>query len=172
MWPVPEMAAPRAETQDMLSGKPPWIMDCPLKTAYPNIYRICNNQQITIAEARRNNWNFGPIEGGEWLELIERLVSNFIRDTGQSNVDIVNHQEVHCQITLQIYYLWRMIDFRTQKLWPTKVPLKIQIFLCILWHNRLQMAYQLRIMKWDGSNLCKLCGKEELAQINFLSDAL
>jgi len=52
MWPVSEMAAPRAEMQEMLSGKPPWIMDCPLKTAYPNIYRICNNQQI-IPEAGR-----------------------------------------------------------------------------------------------------------------------
>lgn len=58
-----------------------------------------------------------------------------------------------------------------QKLRATKVPLKFQISLWILSHNRLQMADQLRIMKWDGPKLCKLCGKEESAY-HLFSDAL
>ena len=53
----------------------------PSENCIPKHLCICNNQQITIAEAGRNNWNlsfrrnFGSTERGEWLELIEQLES-------------------------------------------------------------------------------------------------
>ena len=54
-------------------------------------------------------------------------------------------------------------------LWPTlaaeingwlisKLPLKIQILLWMLYHDRLQTAVQLKNRKWDGPKECKLCG--------------
>jgi hypothetical protein len=45
--------------------------------------------------------------------------------------------------------------------WRTKLPLKIQIFLWMIWQDRLQTATQLRKRKWDGPKDCKLCNQIE-----------
>jgi hypothetical protein len=51
-----------------------------------------------------------------------------------------------------------VIDLRIVEIWDAKIPLKVQIFLWVAWHDRIQTAQQLRGRNWDGS---KFCGKEE-----------
>jgi hypothetical protein len=46
------------------------------------------------------------------------------------------------------------------EIWNTNVPLKVQIFLWMAWHDRIQTVQQLR-RNWDGAQGCKFCGKEE-----------
>lgn len=41
------------------------------------------------------------------------------------------------------------------------VPLKVQIFLWMYWHEKIQMTYQLKRRNQDESKLCKCCGKDE-----------
>jgi hypothetical protein len=49
-----------------------------------------------------------------------------------------------------------MTDF-----WKMKLPLKIKIFLWMLWHDRVQTGEQLKVRKGKGSKRCKYCGKFE-----------
>jgi hypothetical protein len=42
-----------------------------------------------------------------------------------------------------------------------KLPLKIKIFLRMLWHDRVQIGEQLKVRKGKGSERCKYCGKFE-----------
>lgn len=51
------------------------------------------------------------------------------------------------------------IDLRMTEIWNSRLPLKIKIFLWMLWHNRVQTEEQLKIRKGKGSERCKYCGK-------------
>jgi hypothetical protein len=53
------------------------------------------------------------------------------------------------------------IDLRMVVIWNAKMPLKVQIFLWMAWHDGIQTAQQPRRRNWDGSKFCKFCGKEE-----------
>lgn len=53
------------------------------------------------------------------------------------------------------------VDQRMVDLWNAKLPLKIQIFMWMLWHDRLQTADQLKTRNWDGPKECKLCREQE-----------
>ena len=46
-------------------------------------------------------------------------------------------------------------------IWKTKIPLKIQIFLWMVYHDRIQAVVQLKKRNWDGAVECKLCGEIE-----------
>ena len=47
------------------------------------------------------------------------------------------------------------------KLRNMKLPLKIKIFLWMLWHDRVLTGEQMQIRKGKGSEKCKYCGKLE-----------
>ena len=57
--------------------------------------------------------------------------------------------------------LYRMMTFGGVRdpmmieIWKCKVPLKIQIFLWMVFHDRIQSAFQLRKRKWGGPIECK-----------------
>jgi len=53
------------------------------------------------------------------------------------------------------------VDVRMTELWKTKLPLKIKIFLWMLYHDRVLTGDQLKIRKGKGSERCKYCGKLE-----------
>jgi len=46
-------------------------------------------------------------------------------------------------------------------IWKTRIPLKIQIFLWMVYHDRIQAVVQLKKRNWDGAVECKLCGEIE-----------
>ena len=52
-------------------------------------------------------------------------------------------------------------DSTMMEVWKCKVPLKIQIFLWMAFHDRIQSAVQLRKRKWAGAKECKMCGAVE-----------
>ena len=47
------------------------------------------------------------------------------------------------------------------EIWNTKVRLKVQIFLWMAWHDRIQTTNQLKRRNWDKDEVCKFCGVEE-----------
>ena len=47
------------------------------------------------------------------------------------------------------------------EVWKCKVTLKIQIFLWMACHDRIQSAVQLRKRNWAGAKECKMCGAVE-----------
>ena len=51
------------------------------------------------------------------------------------------------------------IDLRMIEIWNSRLPLKIKIFLWMLWHYTVQTGEQLKIRKGKGSERCKYCGK-------------
>jgi hypothetical protein len=52
----------------------------------------------------------------------------------------------------------REVDGRMVDLWEIKLPLKIKVFLWMLWHDRVQIGEQLKRRKSEHSEFCKYCG--------------
>lgn len=48
-----------------------------------------------------------------------------------------------------------------QRLWGSKIPLKVKIFLCLYFNGRAQTLDQLVKRGWKGENKCILCGEKE-----------
>jgi hypothetical protein len=53
------------------------------------------------------------------------------------------------------------VDRRMVDLWEIKLPLKIKVFLWMLWHDRVQIGEQLTRRKSKHSEFCKYCGHVE-----------
>lgn len=53
------------------------------------------------------------------------------------------------------------VDTRMRDMWEVKMPLKIKVFLWMLWHDRVQTGEQLKIRKSKHSEFCKYCGRLE-----------
>lgn len=63
--------------------------------------------------------------------------------------------------------LYRFLTFRgakiarMSKIWKTKIPLKIKIFLWQMEYDKLQTGVCLKKMGWRGSDRCGICGRLE-----------
>jgi len=53
------------------------------------------------------------------------------------------------------------VDTGMKDLWEVKMPLKIKVFLWMLWHDRVQTGEQLKIRKRKHSEFCKYCRRLE-----------
>ena len=53
------------------------------------------------------------------------------------------------------------VDGRMVDLWEIKLPLKIKVFLWMLWHDRVQIGEQLKRRKSKHSEFCKYYGRLE-----------
>jgi hypothetical protein len=49
------------------------------------------------------------------------------------------------------------------EIWKAKIPLKVQIFLWMAWHDRIQTVQQMRKKNWDKAQVCMFCEQEESA---------
>lgn len=56
-----------------------WLGECPLKIYFPNLFRICHDQDISVEEASRRQWgldyrrNFRDKEIEQWMEMRVKL---------------------------------------------------------------------------------------------------
>jgi hypothetical protein len=145
-----------------------WVGDCSLKNLYPKIYHICSDQTISVGEAAARCWclrfrrNLGEAEATEWRQLQATL----------SRQALSNQQDRVCwkvdkKGSYTVRSLYRFIvdpgcrDLRASDVWNTTLPLRIQIFLSMMFHDRLETAVQLKSRKWVRPNKCKLCGVVE-----------
>jgi hypothetical protein len=55
------------------------------------------------------------------------------------------------------------------RLWKTKLPTKIKVFMWMSIQNRLQTRVILKKKEWKGSKNCYLCGVEEIGDHIFFN---
>ena len=57
-----------------------------------------------------------------------------------------------------------MTDREVMSIWKTTIPMKVWFFLWSIYSDCLPSAEQLIKRNWPGEELCKLCGRIEMAQ--------
>jgi hypothetical protein len=145
-----------------------WLGNCPLKIKFPRLYRISRQQDFSVSDLREVDWNLdlrrrlGNEEVVEWNDLQEAL-ELAVFSGGED--EVIWALEASGKFTTKsLYRLMKNsgeVDLIMTEMWKAKLPLKIKIFLWMLWHNRVQTGDQLKIRKGKGSERCKYCGKLE-----------
>lgn len=111
-----------------------WLDECPLKVSYPNLFKICHDQDISVLTAGELNWNlsyrrcFGVSEMEEWRELMAKL--------GRINLTALEDKviwklEKSGKFSTRSMYRYitfaGVVDVRMMEIWNSKIPLKVQI---------------------------------------------
>jgi hypothetical protein len=53
------------------------------------------------------------------------------------------------------------VDRSFKQLWKAKIPLKIKIWLWLIWHNAIATKDNMKKRKWVGSFICQFCPNDE-----------
>lgn len=149
-----------------------WLDDCPLKIKFALLYRTCSDLDIKVAECLVEGvWqiNFARTLGrGEeelWRNLKENL-DGVVLDGEKDQVRQCLEKNGH----FIVKSMYRHLAFggvthrKMHKLWSSRIPLKVKIFLWQIYQNSIQTADQLSARNWKGGVNCIHCGVVEDAK--------
>ena len=149
-----------------------WLGDRALKIDFHNLYNCCSDQSVTMEEALRSagcNLKFRRSlthqEMREWELMMDALEAVQLNEGRDETLWLLENKKRYT-----IKSLYRMMIFGGVRdpmmieIWKCKVPLKIQIFLWMVFYDRIQSAFQLRKRKWGGPIECKMCGVIETTE--------
>jgi len=153
-----------------------WVGNCALKLQFPKLFSYSSNKDVSVQETHADGvWSLqfrrslSDEEMGDWSSLLDLLSTVQLVE----GADVMRWEfESKKQYTTQSLY--RFLTFRGVKvptlidIWNCRVPLKIQIFLWMvfhdrIFHDRIQSAVQLKKRRWAGEVNCKMCGERETA---------
>lgn len=145
-----------------------WLFDCPLRVKYPNIYRICNQQEYVVARVIQN-WpscfsfrrSFGNVEVEEWESLKSDLDGVELSQEPDRLLWALAANKKYTTKSLYRALSFRGVSQVNNEMWLAPCPVKIKHFLWLALKDRIQSAEQLKKKGWDGSEFCQLCGEVE-----------
>jgi hypothetical protein len=144
-----------------------WCSSQPLRDMFPDIFTICNEQNVTVAESAALGWNLSfrrfltPDLGHQvhgLLHIVRQTVLSHEKDklcwkwtkSGKFTVkSMYNHL---CRNSM---------DRSFKHLWKSRIPLKIKIWLWLIWHNAIATKDNLLRRNWVGSASCQFCQENE-----------
>jgi hypothetical protein len=145
-----------------------WLGECTLKIQYPKLYKICHDQEISVQAAAAMEWNlsyrrrFGDTEMKEWEELMTKLEEVNLTNSDDRVCWKLEQSGKYSTRSLYRFITFAgVIDVQMREIWNAKIPLKVQVFLWMAWHDRIQTVQQLRKRNWVKAQVCKFCEQEE-----------
>jgi hypothetical protein len=152
-----------------------WCGSIPLRDSFPEIFHICNEREITVADAAAHGWNFSfrRYLSPELAAQIHGLLG-IVR---QTNLSQEKDKPVWKWTKSGIYSVKSMYnhlcrhgaDRSFKHLWKSKIPLKIKIWLWLIWHDAIATKDNLLKRNWNGSASCQFCHHDESISHLFLS---
>lgn len=146
-----------------------WSGPCPLSVTFAELFTICNQQEILIAELEQIGMggltfrrSFGPIELEQWRQINQIMESLDLNE----DPDILNWS-LNSNKRFTTKSLYRAITFRwvwdtsMQMIWSCPCPMRMKHFLWLAMRDRIQSCEQLKQKGWDGSESCLLCDVKE-----------
>jgi hypothetical protein len=146
----------------------PWCGLNPLKDTFPGISNICNEQSITVAGAASLGWNFTCRRylSPELAVQVHGLLG-IVRQTVPSQEKDKPFWKWLKNVIFSVKYMYNHLcrngthrSFR--HLWKSKIPLKINIWLWLIWHNAIATKDNLLKRRWIGSASCQFFHKDEI----------
>lgn len=144
-----------------------WCSISPLKDMFPVLFDICNDQSVTVAEAAVVGWRFTY---RRWLtpDLI-------IQEAGllhlMNQVNLTQEKKSprwkwskSGKFTVKSVYKHvcrNGMDRSFRHLWKSKIPLKIKVWLWLIWHNVIATKDNLLKRNWSGDSTSQFCNEQE-----------
>lgn len=168
-----QMAVGKGDRTDLWQDT--WCTDIPLRKKFSELFNICNDQKVTVAQMARRGWRF---TFRRWLD--ERLQNNMraLRDiltsfavneendyskwiwdkSGGFSVESTYNQL--CSNEARVPY---------KMIWKAKIPLKIKIWMWLIEQNAILTKDNLATKNWIGDNKCAFCNADETIHHLFFS---
>ena len=146
-----------------------WVNDCPLKIAYSNLFNSCHSSVISVSEGlQAGSWdnlfrrNCGVREKNQWENFKNDVEQVELEDSMDKPIWCLEKSGIFSVKSLYNHLLFGGVNSgKMSKLWKSKCPLKVRIFIWFCYHNRVQSLDQLKLRGWKGNPNCLLCGAEE-----------
>jgi hypothetical protein len=156
-----------------------WIGDSALKDQYPNLYNIVRKKSATIAyvfSTRPLNVSFRrnlvAANLQSWHNLILRIANIHLND--QSDVfrwSLKSDGQFSVSSMYQALLDSAIIPHNSH-LWKIRIPLKIKVFLWLLYRESILTKDNLVKRNWHGNDKCCFCNEYETVQHLFFKCAL
>ena len=148
------------------------------KNYFPKVYDYCKNKNSFVSECNTTGrWEFdftrtfGSEEMQEWGELLDKLKDVTL---GWRKI-VIWKLERSGHFTTRSLYMWMsfrgMKNKRAEKIWRSKLPMKLKVFLWLTIQDRLPTKTKMKERKWKGEQGCTICGESE-PSIIYCSHAL
>ena len=144
-----------------------WCGGKPFSELYPILWFFCQQQKCTVKEIHDRGWNL-TIHG--WLDpelqrQLSRLRSMLTSVALSSGRDTPRWKFTKSgKFSVKSLYekLSSVGPYRSFKqLWKAKIPLKIKIWLWLIWHNAIATKDNMKKRKWVGDVSCRFCPANE-----------
>jgi len=146
-----------------------WLAETPLKTIFPKMCDYCRNKNSLVSECNTNgHWKFdftrtfGSEEMQDWGELLDKLKDVTL---GAEKDLVIWKLERLGHFTTRSLYRWMsfkgMKNKRAEKIWRSKLPMKLKVFLWLTIQDRLPTKTKMKERKWKGGQDCAICGEPE-----------
>ncbi|KAK1650153.1 hypothetical protein QYE76_067958 [Lolium multiflorum] len=156
-----------------------WTGRGPIMESFPSLFAVCDNQDISVAEALHHNAlqvrfrrSFDQENLRLWGEL-QGLVNQVPLDTDLDKVSWHLEQSGSDSVKSMYAQLSQGVTVAHHKdMWKSKVPLKINIFSWHLALDKLPSGQQILTRHGPSNGLCALCGAPEDASHIFFDCSL
>jgi hypothetical protein len=156
-----------------------WLGDNTLKEQYLNLYNIVQKKSATVAK----NFSTRPLNVSfrrslvaanlqSWHHLILRLANVHLRERADIFRWSLKHHGLFSAGSMYQAYLDSYIVPYNNYLWKIKIPLKIKVFLWLLYREALLTKDNLVKRNWHGNELCSFCNIHESIQHLFFECVL
>jgi hypothetical protein len=134
---------------------------------FPVLFDICNEQNITVAEAAAMGWRFSY---KRWLspDLIiqEAGLSQLMTQTHLSQDNDSPRWKWSKKGNFTVKSVYKKIsggvmDRSFRHLWKSRIPLKIKVWLWLIWHNAIATKDNLLKRNWSGDSIYQFCNEQE-----------
>jgi hypothetical protein len=144
-----------------------WCGSYPFCEKFPELFAICLDQQLTVAEAAVLGWQFryrrwmSPEIQSQWRCMRDKLAMIALnRDQDKPRWKLTK-SGIFSVKSLYNKLSAVGVDRSFKQLWKAKIPLKIKIWLWLIWHNAIATKDNMKKRKWIGSFTCQFCPADE-----------
>jgi hypothetical protein len=142
-----------------------WEGEVPLKLIFPKLYEYSGEQNCLVSEC----WDSGewvmdfarPLsqnEARQWDSLLVLLQNSHIIDSNDSVKWVLEKSGRYTTKSMYRYLLHRGIsNVHMIKMWKCRLPMKLKIFMWLVFHGRVQAGVVLGGMSWKGDTRCVIC---------------
>jgi len=134
------------------------------KNYFPKVYDYCKNKNSFVSECNTTGrWEFdftrtfGSEEMQEWGELLDKLNDVTL---GWRKI-VIWKLERSGHFTTRSLYMWMsfrgMKNKRAEKIWRSKLPMKLKVFLWLTIQDRLPTKTKMKERKWKVGQGCAIC---------------
>lgn len=146
-----------------------WVGEVPLKLLFPKIYEFCRDKKCSVAECWGNNEctmdlkrSLNLEEAAQWEALMDTIKDIQINRGADKVVWVLEKSGIYSTKSMYRMLAHRgVVNYQMRRVWESKLPLKIKIFLWQAIQDRLQTRVNLKERGWKGNRNCVICNKPE-----------